>query len=138
MSPSPWLFPALSFLSYAVWGMLNGISNEKLEPYSALFYSSFGYLFAGFISLFFIGFQPKFSMIGISTGFCLGAATGLGGFFLLLAIDKFSNTSLLVALTALYPIGTVLLSYFLLNETLTTRQMIGCILSVCAVITMFA
>ena len=86
----PWLFAILSFLSYAFWGLFNGLVHENSEPFSGLFFSSLGYLIAGLIGLSCISFQPKISVIAISSGLLLGLATGLGGLFLLLAIQKMS------------------------------------------------
>jgi transporter family protein len=134
---TPWLFALLSCFSYAFWGLFNGLVNKNSEPFGGLFFSSLGYFIAGLIGLSYINFQPKTSVIAISSGILLGLSTGLGGMFLLLAIQKSRNTSMSVALTALYPIGTLILSYFMLDEQLTKQQIFGCIISVFGLVTMF-
>ena len=130
------LFVFLSFLCYAFWGSLNGIVNKNVEPFSGLFYSSIGYIIVGLISLFFVSFQPKFSIFSFGSSILLGLTTGLGGLFLLLAIQNFNSTSILIAATATYPIATVVLNYFILKEILTLKQIIGCLLSILGVILM--
>ena len=129
-------FAILSFLCYSLWGLFNGIVSRQIEPFSGLFYSSIGYMISGVISLGFIGFQPQISGIALGSSLFLGLATGFGGLFLLLAIQKLGNTAILVALTATYPVATVILSYFLLKEVLSFKQMIGCLLSIIGVIFM--
>lgn len=130
------LFICLSFLCYAFWGTLNGIVNKNIEPFSSLFYSSIGYMVAGLISVSFINFQPKFSTLSFGSSVLLGLTTGLGGLFLLLAIQRFDSASILIAATATYPIATVILNYFILKEVLTLKQIVGCLLSIVGVILM--
>ena len=131
-----YIFIILSFLSYSVWGFFNGVVNKNMDPFSGLFYSSIGYMISGLIGLIFINFQPKTSLISLFSALSLGLATGLGGLFLLLAIRNFGNTSMLVALTATYPLMTAMLNYFIFSEVLSMRQIFGCFLSVSGVILM--
>jgi uncharacterized membrane protein len=131
-----YIFVTLSFLCYSFWGFFNGIVDKNIDPFSALFYSSIGYAISGLIALLFINFQLRFSITAFSTSLLLGFTTGLGGLFLLLAVHNFGHTSILVALTATYPLSTVILNYFIFSEILSIRQLLGCVFSVVGVILM--
>jgi uncharacterized membrane protein len=131
-----YFFALLSLLCYSAWGLLNGIAINKSDPFSVLFYSSIGYMISGLIALSFTGFKPIFSYLSFLISFSVGLATGLGGLFLLLAIQKITeNPSIIIALTSTYPLVVVLLNYFISDtQHMGLLKIFGCVLSVIGVI----
>jgi len=72
--------------------------------------------------------QMKFKVQFNIPGFAYGLAIGLLGFFgalmYLIAVSK-GPLALVAPITALYPVGAILLSFLILGETVTTKQGIG-------------
>jgi drug/metabolite transporter (DMT)-like permease len=130
------IYAILSLSCYSFWGVLNGLVIKQTEPYSGLFYSSLGYLLSGLFSLYFVNFQPKLSLASFGSSILLGLATGFGGLFLLLAIKKFGNSSVLVALTATYPIASLVFNYYVFNELVSIQQICGCVIVVIGIVLM--
>ena len=135
-SLSGYFFAFLSFLCYSIWGVLNGIAINKVDPFSALFYSSIGYMVSGLLALSLIGFKPTFTYLSFLNTFCIGLATGLGGLFLLIAMQRtVGNCSIAIALTSIYPLAVVVINHFFLHEqNIGLLKILGCMLSVLGVI----
>lgn len=130
----PWAL--MSLVTYSFWGIFNGLSSRQIEPYSALFYSAFGYLIAGIIALFFIDFRPELTFKGSLYGIAIGLATGLGGLFLLVAIGRGGSSSIVVAITSVYPLATLIFNLFILHEHMTLKQGIAIIFTIIAMLMM--
>lgn len=129
-------FAILSLACYSAWGILNGYVANKVDAYSALFYSSLGYLFVGIVGLFFVSFQLKVIPINFYLSLILGLATGLGGLFLLLSIKYYQDSGFLVTITSCYPLITILFNYFVMHEQISLEKIIGCVLCVSGIIIM--
>jgi uncharacterized membrane protein len=130
-----WLsWSVAAFLAYAVWGMLNGVVAKNNDPYTGIFLSGIGYLIAGIISLSMVKFKVNFSLTNLVSGAGLGIATGIGGLFFLIALSRGGNPNTIVLLTAMYPLGTILLNYFLMGTTISITQLVGAVLSIIAII----
>lgn len=130
-----WLILAfLALLSYSIWGLMNGVVAKNMDPYTGIFFSSIGYLFSSAIALSLIGFKVNITSSNLISGMGLGAATGIGGLFFLLAIRYGGNVNIVVVLTSLYPIVTLILNYFIFGTSMTITQIIGAILAIMAVL----
>lgn len=129
-----WLLPAL--LCMAAWGVSRffpKLATNHLDPKSAFMYEVMGEVLVAAALLLAMGFKPVFNVKGFSFAMMAGVLGGLGVYWFLLAAQR-GNVSQLVGVTALYPIITVILGVFLLNEPLTAKQMAGVALAVVAVI----
>ncbi len=62
---------------------------------------------------------------GILYGIMIGLTSGVGGLGLFAAFGSGGNTSIITAVTALYPMVTVILALLFLGERLTKRQVVG-------------
>lgn len=140
MASSLWLLWAfLSLLTYAFWGVFNGLASRHLDANTVLFCSAIGYLTVGILAIALLDFKPvaHFSNLlhrGAGYGFLVGLATGLGGLFLLISLHKGGNPSVVVALTSIYPLATIAFNILFLHDSMSIRQSIGAALSVCGVI----
>jgi uncharacterized membrane protein len=131
------VFAFLAFLSYCIWGVTNGLVSKHIDPYSGIFFSSIGYLIAGIVSISIGGINfDGFTLNGIMYGVILGLATGLGGLFVLMAIHKGGITSIVVVMTALYPLGTLVFDHMLLGENMSLHKVVGVLLAVVSIILM--
>ena len=104
-----------------------------LNPRSVLIYEVVGVLIVALVVLYTMGFKPETNTKGIVFGVLAGIAGLLGTLFFLFAISK-GKASVVVTMTALYPIITIFLSFFVLNETITVKQGIGMIFALLAIV----
>jgi len=87
----------------------------------------------GLIVLTFVGFHPEFhvkgTILAIITGI-LGVAGGLGFLFAV----KSGKVSVVAMFVSMSPLITISLSYFILKEPITTKEVLGMI---CAFLALF-
>lgn len=132
-----WLFwTFMSLFSYGLWGIFNALTSQNADPYTGIFISSLGYVLSGIIALQYIGFKPDLNFKVLTSGLLLGLSTGLGGLFFLLSLNKGGNINNVITITAVYPMATVVFSYFMLNNSVSLKQIIGVTLSIIGVILM--
>lgn len=134
MTAQSWLIPAL--LCMAAWGLSRffpKLATNHLDPKSAFMYEVMGEVLVAITILVAVGFRPAFQLKGASFALMAGITGGLGVYWYLQAAQR-GNVSQLVGVTALYPVITVILGVFLLNEPLTAKQIAGVVLAVLAVI----
>ncbi len=134
-----WIFLSIcALLCYGGWGVFNGMAaRTNVDPLLLVFFSSIGYLVVGLIALTIGNFDLNSVPIkGVIYAMCVGLATGLGGLFLLMSMQQGGTVSIVVALTATYPLMTLIINYAIFNGLLNIRQICGMMLSVIAVILM--
>ncbi|MES2218707.1 MAG: GRP family sugar transporter [Pseudomonadota bacterium] len=129
-----WLTSAFfALFSFGLWGFFSKFSVMHLDAKSALVYQTLGVLLTGLLMLCFMKFKPAVDTKGISFALLTGVAYGIGCFFYLMAASK-GKLITVVTLTALYPLITMLLAYWLLKESITFKQCIGIILAISAIV----
>lgn len=128
-----WLPSALlALLSFGLWGLFSKLALDHIDSKSALIFQTGGVLIVGLITLSLLNFKPATDVKGLGFGLLTGIAYGVGCLFYLIAADK-GKIVTVVTLTALYPLVTIILSYFLLQETINIKQFIGIILALAAI-----
>lgn len=131
-----WLgYTLVATLVYGLWGFFPKLASEYLDPKSAMIYQTVGTLAATLVILISVQFRLPVHPRGITFSMLAGIAGVVGTQFLLMALAK-GRASLVVPVTALYPIGTVILAVLILKETLTLRQLAGIALSLAAIFLM--
>ena len=120
-----WLtFSLMALTLWGVWGLLTKVATLYLPPYVAYLISTLGYLpIIGFLLLdrsFQVTWHPMGWSVSLAAGVC--AALGLLCYYRALAGGTAARV---VPLTAMYPVVTVILSYFLLKEHITLRHVAG-------------
>jgi len=71
-----------------------------------------------------LGFKPETEFKGMAFGLLTGIASGVGCLFYLIAADK-GKSMTVVALTSLYPVITIILSFLILREGIQFKQATG-------------
>lgn len=131
-----WLPSALiSLLSFGLWGFFSKLTLNYIDSKNALIFQTIGVVIVGTLLFCLIEFKPATEMKGISFGLLTGIAYGVGCLFYLFAVDK-GKLITIVTLTALYPLVTILLSYFLLQEAISLKQCLGIALALLAIFLM--
>lgn len=128
-----WLPAALlALLSFGLWGLFSKLALVYIDSKSALIFQTAGVLIVGIITLSMLNFKPAADVKGLGFGLLTGIAYGVGCLFYLMAADK-GKIVTVVTLTALYPVVTIILSYFLLQETIHIKQFLGIMLALAAI-----
>lgn len=129
-----WLLSALfALIIYGFWGFFPKLAVSYISPRSALVYEVGGALLVGLFILFLIDFQPETNPKGILFAMLTGIAGMAGTFFFFSAAQK-GKISVVVCLTAIYPLITVILAVLFLKEPLTVKQFFGMVLAIGAII----
>ncbi|MFN7181107.1 MAG: EamA family transporter [Planctomycetota bacterium] len=123
----------IAFLIWGLWGFFPKLATKYIDPKSALIYSILGSCIIGFIILLQGGFKIATNLKGIIFSVLTGIAGASGAIFFLKAISK-GKASVVVTITALYPLVTILLSFTLLKESLTLKELLGIVFALVAMI----
>jgi len=129
-----WFTPAIiGFFLFGLWGFFPKLSTNYIDPKSALIYEVAGGMVIGLVTLCLVEFRPEFHIRGTAYAILTGMAGTLGVLFFFFALSR-GRASIVVTLTALYPLVTILLAYFLLREPISLRQGVGMILALIAMV----
>lgn len=120
-----WTLPAfIAFATWGLWALLPKITTGLIDPRSVLFYQALGAFLTALAVLATIGFRPMVDARAVPLALLTGALGMAGGLAYLYAISR-GPASLVVVVTALYPLLTVALAYFFLGEHVSLRQWVG-------------
>ncbi|GAB4280490.1 MAG: EamA family transporter [Candidatus Rifleibacteriota bacterium] len=129
-----WLIPALlALVIWGFWGLFPKLACAHISPISALFFQTLGSVIIVAVILLGNKFKVEFHSRGIMFALLGGAAGTLGSVFYNTAA-KTGKISVVVALTAMYPIVTIVLSYFWLDEPLTGKTITAIGLAISSII----
>ncbi|MFW3147188.1 MAG: EamA family transporter [Thermoplasmatota archaeon] len=128
------IFALISLLLYGLWGFFPKLaSNANIDARSILVFEAIGTLAIAFVVLFAIGFKPTFNGKGFVFALLAGIAGAVGSLFFLLALSR-GKASVVVTMTALYPLVVIILSTIILKEPITLKQGIGILFALAAVV----
>ncbi len=120
-----WLPAALATLViFGFWGFFPKLAVAYLDPRSALVYQTLGGLMVGLLVLFSLKLHPAFHPRGALFAFLTGVA-GVAGTLCFMAAAQRGKISLVVSVTALYPLITIILAALFLKEPLTLKHLAG-------------
>ena len=127
------LWTMMALVTFGLWGFFPKLAVNYINPVSALIYQVLGGILVGFIGMFLMGFRPQTHPLGILFALLTGITGVLGTFFYYAAAIR-GQISIVVSLTALYPLITILLAIVFLHEIITLRQVTGLCFAVAAII----
>lgn len=123
-----------NILFWGFWGFFSKLAVSKIGFHAGLFYSVTLFTFiAVYLFLTHQLFPLKFGTNGIIFALLAGLSGGTATILLYLLLEK-HPAGLVVAITALYPIITLILSMVFLKESLTLQQTLGFVLAMAALI----
>lgn len=121
---------------WGLWGFFSKLAVSKIGFHAGLYYAITLFAFITTYLLFTKQLLPlNFNSQGILFALLAGVSGGTATIFLYLLLGK-NPAGLVVAVTALYPIVTLILSMIFLKESLTLPQTMGFILAMAALILM--
>jgi len=130
---SSFFWTLLAMLTFGAWGFFPKLAVNYINPQSALIYQVIGGLLVGIVGLAMLNFKPETHPMGIVYALLTGITGVLGTFFYYAAASR-GQISVVVSLTALYPLITILLAVIFLHETLVLKQVIGLCFAVAAIV----
>ncbi|MBD2449613.1 EamA family transporter [Nostoc sp. FACHB-152] len=129
-----WLIYALcSTLLYGFWGFFSKLATNHMNSYSILIYETCGSILVALFVLVRLDFKPQVEAWGIIYAFLIGIFGVLATLFFLLAVSH-GKVSVVITLTALYPVVSILLAAVILKESITMRQGLGIALAIAAML----
>jgi len=131
-----WLPAAfLSLFSFGLWGLFTKLAVVHIDSRSALIYQTIGVVIIGMITLSMVDFKPATDTKGLIYAVLTGTAYAIGCLFYFIAASR-GKIITVVTLTALYPLITIVLAFFLLKEVVTFKQWLGIILAMASILLM--
>nr|HID58557.1 hypothetical protein [Desulfobacterales bacterium] len=128
-----WLLPAfLAFVLWGIWGFIPKLTTQYISPTSAIIFEVVGGMIVGILVLFLVGFKPEIHPKGIGLAVSTGILGLLGALCYLIAVSK-GKVSVVVTVTALYPIVSIGLAYVILKEPISLKEGLGIILAFIAI-----
>ena len=128
-----WLTPALlAFVVWGIWAFFPKIATQYINPKSIIFYEVIGAIIIGLVALISLDFKVQSDPRGVALAIIVGAL-GLGGSFAYVYAIAKGPVGIISIFTALYPILTIILAYFILHEPVTVKQGIGICFAIAAI-----
>lgn len=131
-----WLVPSMvALLSFGFWGFFTKLATDIIDYKSALIYQGVGVLIVSLIGLTLVDFKPATDSKGVMYALLTGLSYAIGCLFYFIAASR-GKLMTVVTLTALYPLVTIFLSYFLFQEAITVKKAIGILFALVAIMLM--
>lgn len=127
-----WAFGAsTALLCWGLWAFFPKLAVRYISPMSSLVFESLGVAVIGLIAVVFLGRDIETDPRGAVSAILTGVFGGIGLYFYFAAARQ-GPIAAVAALTALYPVVTVLLAVLLLDERLSRIQALGVVLALIA------
>jgi len=123
----------LAMITFGAWGFFPKLAVNYISPQSALIYQVIGGMLVGILGLAMLNFKPETHPTGILYALLTGITGVLGTLFYYFAASR-GQISIVVSLTALYPLITILLAVIFLHATLVLKQVLGLCFAVAAIV----
>ena len=118
----------LALILWGLWGLFQKFATNQMAPRSVYYISALGALSVVAL-LFATGGPPmRLNFEGALFSALAGVCSSLCGLLFLQAMSK-GEAAIVITFTALYPVVSVILSFFFLHETITLKQGIGVVLA---------
>ena len=121
-------------LFFAGWAFFCKLGSREIPATTMQFLFTIGALPVGGVLLVARRFELEKNARGISYALGMGILAGIGSLALFAAYHTNGNTSLITAVTALYPMVTVVLALLALREKLRGIQIVGLIFACIAIV----
>ncbi len=129
--PAWMLYALIAMVLYGLWAFFPKLAALHLPTREVLIYQIIGIFTVGLIVL--ISSRQKLQINSPGLLFSvLGGAAGLAGTLFFLKSLALGKTSVVVTMTALYPLITILLAFIVLRETLSVKNAVGIVFALTA------
>ena len=125
--------PIGALILFGVWGFFSKLATDNIEPKSALVYYALGIAVVGIFALGLVGWKPETDSKGVIFAFVGGASAAFGGLLFLITLST-GTASRAVAITALYPVVTTVLTIIVLHETVSLKEAAAVMMAIVALV----
>ncbi len=122
----------LALLAYGLWGFFPKLTVGLINSKEFIIYNTLGVILVSLVVLLFLG-KPSFNVRGVTFAMLTGIAGIIGTLFFVTALAK-GKASVIVTMTALYPLIVIALAKVFLNEPITLKQGIGIVFALAALV----
>lgn len=134
MRTPAWFIPAVvTLLLWGVWGLFQKLATNQMPPRNVYLAAVVGMIVVALVVLATSNSPLQMNARGIFFAFLAGISSSLGGFLFLHAVSR-GKASIVIPFTALYPLVTIILSFTILNETITAKQGMGIVLALISMV----
>ncbi len=126
------LYALLCILSWGVWGVFAKLGSDTMDPMQMQVLFTIGMLPLVVLALIRLRFKLETDTRGAAYGILNGVFTGLGLLAYYAAMAR-GKASVVGPVTALFPLLTVALAFFLLKERMNNVQSVGMILALLSI-----
>ncbi len=128
-----WLsYAFLCILCWGVWAFLSKMGADQMTPMQMQVLFTIGMLPVVLVAVVRLGRRIDTDLLGATYGILNGIFTGLGLLAYFAALSR-GKASIVSPITALFPLLTVLLAFFLLRERMNRVQMAGLVLALSSI-----
>lgn len=128
-----WLvFAILSMLAYGLWGFFPKLTVGIINSKEFIIYEAIGVILISLVILLFLG-KPSFNIRGVTFAMLTGILGIIGTLFFVTALAK-GKASVVVTITAMYPMIVIFLASVFLKEPITLKQGIGIVFALAALV----
>ena len=124
-------FSLATMVCWGAWGIFGKLASAQINSKLLVLVSISTSFLLLWILFLITGFEVEKNARGIGYAFLAGVAGSIGSIFFYLALKE-GKTSVVVPLTALYPLVTVALSVLFLKEEISGVKIVGIILALVA------
>jgi transporter family protein len=118
---------------WGIWGFLAKLGSDNLTAKSAATMQGMGVAAVAFAVLGFMRFKPDWDTGGTPAAFLAGVALMAGVIAFVFALSHGGKASIVVPMTAMYPVVTIGLSVAILKEQITPTTGLGIVFALIAV-----
>lgn len=128
-----WFFLSLGAVAiWGVWGLFGKLASASIDGRSVFFYQLLTGLAVVLLLALVTGFRPATNPRGVFWAVLTGLASAGGQILFFIALSR-GKASVIVAMTAFYPVVTVLLAFLVLRESITLYQGLGMAFAMAAI-----
>lgn len=126
-------FALIALVIWGLFGFFPKLATQYIDARSILIFQVLGRLMVTLLVLASIRFRPEVYATGNILAILAGVAGTSGSLFFFYSLDQ-GKASVVVTMTALYPLVTIILSFLILKERFSMRQGMGLVLALVAMV----
>ncbi|MEW6585120.1 MAG: EamA family transporter [Nitrospirota bacterium] len=134
LKQTDWVVTAvLALLFWGGWGFFQKLATNSMPPKSVYLFTLSGAFITAFLILVSLSFSVETNPRGMILSIIAGLLGSFGGLCFVHSVSK-GKASVVITMTALYPLVTIVLSFLFLREAITVKQGIGIVLALLAML----
>jgi transporter family protein len=134
LKQTDWVVTAIfALLFWGGWGFFQKLATNSMPPKSVYLFTVSGAFITAFLVLVSLHFRVEVNPKGISLALLAGLLGSIGGLCFVHSVSK-GKASVVITMTALYPLVTIILSFLFLRETITLKQGVGIVFALLAML----